>query len=356
MLKVLFALDAPQYHTVRLGEIHRFRGAALALDGKRIEAIAVDRDGQRLLETPVDLPCPEFAFLQVPFAASSRFEFDLLLDGTSPIELRGRREDGGEEPLFLFDLPFAREHRERTEQLAAAVRGYPIPESELVALTQGGGDREAYRESILSGLITTEAMLRSCGVNPHGIASVLDLGCGTGRLLTGWRAAGPARTLVGADINSTLIDWAARNLPDVADWHTIPPLPPLPLPSDSFDLALVASVFTHLPLAWQRAWVAELWRVLRPGGILLLTLHGETYAHLLLDPSMQESFTRTGYVEASEASEGANAYGTFHSTPFALEMLRPFQSIGFFPAGAVAGGVRSWFPVAAFQDVYLLRK
>jgi SAM-dependent methyltransferase len=356
MLKVLFALDAPQYHTVRFGEIHRFRGAALALDGNRIEAIVAYRDGQNLLETPVDLPCPEFAFLPVPFAGSSRFEFDLRLDGSSPIELHGRRADGGEELLFLFDLTFARENQERTEQLAVSVRSYPVPESELVALTQGGGDREAYRESIISGLITTEAMLRNSGIDPGQITSVFDLGCGTGRLLTGWRAAGHDRTLVGADINSALIDWAAEHLPSVAAWHTIPPLPPLPLAADTFDLALVASVFTHLPLAWQRAWVAELWRVLRPGGTLLLTLHGETYARLLLDPPMQESFARTGYVEASEASEGANAYGTFHSTPFAMELLQPFRAIGFFPAGAVAGGARTWFPVAAFQDVYLLRK
>ena len=37
------------------------------------------------------------------------------------------------------------------------------------------------------------------------------------------------------------------------------------------------SVLTHLPVKTQLAWRDELGRVLRPGGHLLLTVHGEAY-------------------------------------------------------------------------------
>ncbi len=42
----------------------------------------------------------------------------------------------------------------------------------------------------------------------------------------------------------------------------------------SFDLIWAVSVFTHLAETWS-AWLLELHRVLKPGGILLATFMGE---------------------------------------------------------------------------------
>jgi SAM-dependent methyltransferase len=40
---------------------------------------------------------------------------------------------------------------------------------------------------------------------------------------------------------------------------------------------IVISVFTHLPRDYQDAWLAELRRVTRPGGVVIATVHGESH-------------------------------------------------------------------------------
>src|SRR5438046_2874585 len=57
--------------------------------------------------------------------------------------------------------------------------------------------------------------------------------------------------------------------------------PPLAFANATFDLAYALSVFTHLPEAMQHDWMDELRRVVRPGGYLLLTTHGERYLERL---------------------------------------------------------------------------
>ena len=51
-------------------------------------------------------------------------------------------------------------------------------------------------------------------------------------------------------------------------------LPPLPFDDARFDLVLGYSVFTHLNVQYQDAWLGELRRLVRPGGILLLSISG----------------------------------------------------------------------------------
>jgi SAM-dependent methyltransferase len=51
-------------------------------------------------------------------------------------------------------------------------------------------------------------------------------------------------------------------------------LPSLPLPDASCDLVCAFSVFTHID-EFERSWIAELARVLKPGGVAYLTVHTE---------------------------------------------------------------------------------
>ena len=133
-----------------------------------------------------------------------------------------------------------------------------------------------------------------------------------------------------------------------------PPLPPLPLPDGRLDLLLAVSVFTHLGLQTQRLWAAEFRRLLRPGGGLLVTLHGKAYARLL-DAESLAVLERNGVLERAGGSEGSNLFATFHTRNFASRLFEAFEVAGYFPSGRIEGE-RVLFPLASLQDVAVFRK
>ena len=60
-------------------------------------------------------------------------------------------------------------------------------------------------------------------------------------------------------------------------FEKVPPSPPTTLPSSSFDVVYAYSVFSHLNEAVGLAWVKELARALRPGGVLIVTTQGRSF-------------------------------------------------------------------------------
>jgi len=340
LIAPLFVLDEPQPHRLKAGEVHRVRGAALAVEGPPLETLAILRDGVAIAETPIDKPCPELAVLPLPRAAHSRFELDVRLDAGTEYEFRSG-------PATLFRYFVSSESLRRMREVTAAVTALPMPPPELVATTQGGSDVTSYIDSAVSGFFTIERLLADTNAN-----AILDIGCGTGRLLLGWHAAG--RRCAGVDINPMLIEWNRTHLGEVADWRTNDVLPPLPFDNATFDVIQLASVFTHLPLAHQKAWLVELRRLLRPGGAAIVTLHGELYARMLLHDEGRAELARSGYTEVAGADPGANAFATYHTRAFAEELFSDFGAIEYFPRGNAASRA-SMFPIAALQDVYVLQ-
>lgn len=119
--------------------------------------------------------------------------------------------------------------------------------------------------------------LEEVGEDFGSFGSVLDFGCGCGRTLL-WLAdpedrSRPAR-LHGTDIDAEAVRWCQDNLTH-AMFGANGALPPLRYPTGSFDLVYAISVFTHLDEERQFLWLDELRRVTRPGGVVLLTVHGE---------------------------------------------------------------------------------
>lgn len=100
---------------------------------------------------------------------------------------------------------------------------------------------------------------------------ILDFGCGCARVLAYIGKLADVRAW-GADIDEQAISWCQQNLQDVATFCRNSPLPPLQFPDNAFDLVYSISVMTHLPEKMQLAWLQELRRVTRPGGVLLLTV------------------------------------------------------------------------------------
>lgn len=118
-----------------------------------------------------------------------------------------------------------------------------------------------------------DAALKPLGRAVYSFEHVLDFGCGCGRMLRWFRDAPSSCHLYGTDIDADAIEWDRKAL-RFARFSQNTPLPPLPYEDGTFDLIYSHSVFTHIDEEYQFKWLDELRRVAKPGGILLLSVHG----------------------------------------------------------------------------------
>ncbi len=102
---------------------------------------------------------------------------------------------------------------------------------------------------------------------------VLDFGCGSGKVMRHFLPEAAGCELWGCDIDERSIDWINAELSPPLHAFANREVPPLDQPSDSFDLVWSVSVFTHLTDHWA-GWLSELHRVLRPGGLAIVSFLG----------------------------------------------------------------------------------
>ncbi|HEX2273115.1 MAG TPA: class I SAM-dependent methyltransferase [Acidimicrobiales bacterium] len=150
----------------------------------------------------------------------------------------------------------------------------PWPGEELVSRVAGGVDREAFYKSGQRSVRDIEAALASIERDLGSYERILDFGCGCGRIMIWLEELGRKAELHGVDIDERAIEWCRAHLP-YATFAVNDPLPPLDYPDGFFDLVYNHSVFTHIDEHYQDQWLAELRRVTRPGGHLVLSVHGE---------------------------------------------------------------------------------
>lgn len=113
----------------------------------------------------------------------------------------------------------------------------------------------------------------------HGLKegmTVMEFGCATGRVLRhfhnqkeelGW-------SLIGCDVQADHVEWLRQNWPNDICVYVGSVFPKLPFEDNSIDVIYGMSVFTHIKYHWD-FWLLELRRVLKPGGLLLQTIHAE---------------------------------------------------------------------------------
>jgi SAM-dependent methyltransferase len=197
---------------------------------------------------------------------------------------------------------------------------------------------------------------------------VLDFGCGCGRLTRFFSESPEQWTAFGSDINPDHVSWCQGHLPAV---KTIlnGPTPPLDFADGSMDFVWCLSVFSHLPDDQARQWLIDLARVIRPGGILLITTHGKAALNIIARSAVhQQMFSMTpqraaevtvlldsdGYVmqnlapEVVEVSKAAEGYGNcFVSESY---VRSAWSGVQFELCAFLPGGLRGW------QDISVLRR
>lgn len=98
---------------------------------------------------------------------------------------------------------------------------------------------------------------------------VVDVACGTGVLaMEAALATSPGGQVVGVDLNPGMLAVARRKAPQIS-WLEAP-AEALPLEAESFDAAV--SQFGLMFFEDQHAAIAEMWRVVRPGGRLAIAV------------------------------------------------------------------------------------
>lgn len=258
--------------------------------------------------------------------------------------------------------------------------GPPIPPGEKIFLVAGTEDANWFLKSGKSSAGVIREILANNGLAIEDFDSILDFGCGIGRIMRHWNKLDNVE-LHGTDYNPDLLSWCRDNL-KFAKFGVNGLQSKLDYEDGKFDFIYAWSVFTHLTEPQHFHWIAELSRLLRPGGYLFFTTNGESYlrnygeiyrSYLLetnqevhlenlnkvygedylrnfspLSQEQKERFESGELVVLVEDASGTNDCNTFHTDQFVRETLAgDLTVVDFIPGRA---------DIASYQDAYLLRK
>ena len=188
-------------------------------------------------------------------------------------------------------------------------------------------------------------------VDPPSIKSMLDWGCGYGRVTGFFIKFSGIPQVSGCDIDAEAISWARENLKP-AEFSLIAPYPPTHYPDHAFDLIISNSVFTHLARGIQVRWLEEMRRVLAPGGLFLASVHGESAATFnfpgrkAIDVLMDGIYDGLGDAALDGVAPDGYYRAVFQSKEYTLrEYSRYFEVVEYIERGSLN-----------YQDLIIMRK
>ena len=214
---------------------------------------------------------------------------------------------------------------------------YPLPQT---------ADREGYHgdrhyDYWLSGLkdyLTIQATLARHALTLRPADRVVDFGCASGRVLRHFLVQQPDLDLYGIDINIHHIAWILQFLGPRLKTIQNTILPHLPLEDNSVNMLYAFSVFTHID-HYELAWLAEIRRVLKPGGIAYLTVHTDHTWQIL------QSGRQMLYKNLIETPR-------FHLTPAVFQKPMPDERLVFEWPGAHINNVCIFQSTAYLHQVW----
>ena len=228
---------------------HRVRTRA-----KRLMNPLINRVGRKVLNGSFGLPPPMEHVSRLDGVLSNaltRSEF-------MPAKLSPVRPF---EPSFMLRRPAAGG--------AQAPDGFPLPPREIRVGGYGDTD-ERYLEIGRNNIAMMRRVLSRHGRDIRPSHAILDFGCSCGPMLRFLREFGEKGQVWGADIHGDSIAWCLQHMSPPFRFLQNTMLPHLPFEDGTFDLVYCGSVFSHIG-AMAETWIAELARIIRPGGTLYAT-------------------------------------------------------------------------------------
>lgn len=148
---------------------------------------------------------------------------------------------------------------------------------------------------------------------------ILDVACGTGESTLAWRRRFPDAEICAIDVSPFMLAVAERKLAGHGVTIRCADAEQLPFEDDSFDLVTASLLFHEMPEAPAARALAEMHRIVRPGGEIVVTepynpkgriLHPipfpEPYLKEFLDTDWDAAFARAGFADVAveETPEG----------------------------------------------------
>jgi len=198
--------------------------------------------------------------------------------------------------------------------------------------------------------------------------TILDFGCGCGRMVRFLNNFSPSHTIHACDVNPDHVNWCQKNLDNVQT-SQCDALPPLPYEERKFNLVYGLSIFTHLSEKSSIKWLLELNRVLKPNGILIVTIHGLSALNIIQNSALHQKMfnlkrkvvekiakdfqeTPFRYFKYDQNTiENAKAGSEYGSTFIHPDYIyKNWSTEGFKVLEIIPGGLRNW------QDIVVLQR
>lgn len=190
----------------------------------------------------------------------------------------------------------------------------PLPDADNIVRIAGFVSAQSFCFTGATWQTKLERLIRThMGIDVSEIGDVLDWGCGCARI-SRFFGTGLRDRLYGADIDAVNIRWCQSNIA-AAEWSVVSTVPPMPYPDGKFSLVFGHSVFTHIAEEEQFEWLAELSRILKPGGLCLVTVNAELSMFSRFYPEGRPASSLAEYLSHGFMDDGWLDIGVDASAP-----------------------------------------
>lgn len=200
----------------------------------------------------------------------------------------------------------------------------PVPPQSMLYDIQGNCDVNGYYQSGKMHAMEIARLISE--VSPEKSLKILEWGCGPARVLQHLAAIdGRQWELYGSDYNVRIVDWCRQHFQGIHFLHN-GLQPPVQMESGSIDVFYCISVFTHLSEASHHQWIAEILRLLKPGGLFIGTFHGDAFRGQLTTEE-QRVYDSGQLVIRDKITEGKKNFSAYHCDGVVRRLLSSFDCV-----------------------------
>lgn len=183
---------------------------------------------------------------------------------------------------------------------------------------------------LAQGFNSAQRVIEVFGLNPAG--PMLDWGCGSGRTLNWLLPQGNWKHVWnGCDVDEEAIDWLRKR--GISSAEKCSDIPPLPYPDEYFEGVYAFSVLTHIHPKQHRSWYEEVFRVLKPRGLALLTTQGDAVlaSNRVADTQAIKRYAEVGWCDIEQPGHYKNA--SLVSPKFTTDLIGEYFDLVDYTAG-----------------------